>query len=464
MGEDIFFYIDISKKLLKRRYITKAIKFYIENKRKVNQKGRYGALLFQEEGNPVFITDKKDSEVIIDAIKENWKNRPKKKSHFENGLFYIFSYISETVRKKPKFYRIIVITDTPSDLSEEYQDALFNLISKIKIFPTFIDIIRVEEEGKRFFKDDVKLNVLVDETNGEIFYVHDKDEFRDVIKKLVKNKQLVRRFQDKGNEIHIDEDDYNFYRKLAKTLEEPENTENLSCYFCEELICPICVDINDVHSVCEECGSAFHHCCLTNYVMDNNIGIPNIFRCPECHILLQIEEREVKRIKDMDTELETVKDVMGLNQPKSQAKEEVKVDTDLKNHKFEKPRTSNKVEPSKRTVPNIKRNEPQERGENVKKIRVGGFFGSVYTVRKKNGKIIYQEKRTRDTKSGGTKRQERESPQGDRKSSVWTPTQDGYNEEFNHSKSKLKICPICGSHLRGDERSCPNCDSDLSNF
>mgnify|MGYP006294037945 CR=1 FL=1 len=463
-SEDVYFYLDISKKLLKRKYITRAIRFYIENKRKINQKGRYGALLFQERGEPVFITDKKDSEVIINAIEENWKNRPKGKSYFENGLFYIFSYIAETVRKKPKFYRIIIITDTPSDLSEEYQEALFNLVSKIKIFPTFIDIIRIVEEGKRFFKDDVKLNMLTSDTKGGIFYVQDKKEFHDVIEKLVKNKQLINRFQYKEDEIHIDQDDYDFYRKLAKNLKKPEDLENLYCYFCHELICPICADINDVPMICDECGSGFHHCCITNYIIDNNIGIPNIFRCPECHILLQIEEREVSEIRDMDSELESVKNAMGLtNSPahiKKKKKKPINDDPriiDVKEVKKE----SERIDMSE--LDRIPQNQPsiKEKGKIVKRVRVGGFFGKVYNVKKVKGKVIYQRANSRENKDTQRMKKQRNLSRQSGKSSYWSPSEGQQSED---KKLKIKICPICGSQLKGHEDSCPVCGTNLTNF
>ncbi|MFW9972999.1 MAG: hypothetical protein ACFFDF_22630, partial [Candidatus Odinarchaeota archaeon] len=78
MVEDIYFYLDLTKDLLKKKEIVKSIKYYIEEKNKVNIKGHYSLLIFQEEGNPIFINDKKDSEIIAKSIEENWKTRPKK--------------------------------------------------------------------------------------------------------------------------------------------------------------------------------------------------------------------------------------------------------------------------------------------------------------------------------------------------------------------------------------------------
>ena len=59
--EDVYFYLDLTKSKLARKDISKALNFYIQEKNKVNIKGHYALLIFQHEGNPVFITDKKDS-------------------------------------------------------------------------------------------------------------------------------------------------------------------------------------------------------------------------------------------------------------------------------------------------------------------------------------------------------------------------------------------------------------------
>ena len=87
MKEDVYFYLDLTKDLLKRKEIIKAIKYYIEEKNKINIKGHYSLLIFQEKGNPIFITDKKDAGIIANSIEENWDLPPKDQSFLEKGLF-----------------------------------------------------------------------------------------------------------------------------------------------------------------------------------------------------------------------------------------------------------------------------------------------------------------------------------------------------------------------------------------
>jgi len=384
MKEDIYFYLDLIKDLLKKKEIIKAVKYYIEEKNKVNIKGHYSLLIFQEEGNPIFITDKKDYRIITNSIDENWKLRPRKQSYFENGLFYIFSYIAETVRKKSKYNRIIIITDTPSDLSEDYQQALFSLVSKIKNFPTFIDIIRISEGDTRFFSDDVKLNLLSSETKGGIFYIQDKKEFSEIIKKLVKTKQFVSTFVDKPDRIKISKEDYAFYNHLAKSLKKPEDTQGLKCFLCNEELCPICTDVYDIPLICEDCNTPFHHCCITNHVINHNIGIPNIFRCPgpSCDVLLKIDEDEIIEVSG-EVQLGSVKDFMEREF--------------LQNIPKERP----KVKPLPASTPIIAQNEDKTTDKvsnfsysteekKIKMVRVGGFFGKMYIVKKVGDKIVYE--------------------------------------------------------------------------
>lgn len=434
MTEDIYFYFDLTKELLKKKELIKAIKYYIEEKNKVSIKSHYSLLIFQEEGNPIFITDKKDSEVIVKSIEENWKSRPKEQSFFENGLFYIFSYIAETVRKKSKFNRILVITDTPSDLSEDYQEALFNLVSKIKNFPTFIDIIRVSEKDERFFSDDVKLNMLASDTKGGIFYIQDRKEFSNVIKKLVKTKQFVSTFVDRPDRIKISKEDYAFYNQLAKSLKKSDQT-NLTCDLCKEQICPICADIYDIPIVCEDCNTGFHKCCVTNYTINHNIGIPNIFRCPnsKCDVLLKIDEDEIIEVSG-EVEVNTVKEY--LEEGVTLENEGLALVTPLEEE----------IE-SKAMV-----GESYKEEEQVKTIRIGGFFGKAYTVKKVGDKIVYE--RTTHTAfkpNNSVQKGDKLILKGDR---VLLNGRERKRPSFI-------ICPQCGTQADSTQFKCSNCGYKL---
>jgi len=459
--EDVFFYLDLTKDFLKVKEVIKAVKYYIAEKNKINIKGHYGLLIFQEEGNPIFITGKKDSDIIENTIQENWKTRPKKQSFFENGLFYIFSYIAETIKKKSKYNRIIIITDTPSDLSEDYTEALFNLVSKIKIFPTFIDIIRVSEKEERFFKDDVKLNILASDTKGGIFYIFDKKDFIPTIKKLVKSKQIVSTFEDQRERIKINKDDYYFYSHLAKSLKPaPLSDVGLKCHFCQEEICPCCANVNDKLLICEECGTKFHKCCVTNYTIQHNIGIPHIFRCPKCDILLKINQDDI--VSPYDDKMESAEDYIEteeiqpdeLEEESITASDYLEIETPLE----EKKEIHDTI--------NIEESEAEQ-----KTIRVGGFFGSYYQVKKEGDKLLYQktarpnnsmndnQKVIKNSKiSTEPKLKKVEIPQ------YWKPLEERDKNGTNKERPSFFVCPGCGTHISdkdNDRHSCPYCGFKL---
>ncbi len=442
--EDVFFYLDLAKDILKKKEILKFVKHYVSEKNKINIKGHYGLLIFQEEGNPVFITDKKDSSIIENTIEENWKSRPKKQSFFENGLFYIFSYIAESIKKKSRHNRIIIITDTPSDLSEDYAEALFGLVSKIKVIPTFIDIIRVSEKEERFFKDDVKLNILASDTNGGIFYLSDKKDFLPIIKKLTKTKQIINLFGDRSKKIKIQKEDYDFYSNLAKSL-KPSQTDDvgLKCHLCQEEICPCCADINDTLQLCEGCGAAFHNCCVTNYTIQNNIGIPHIFRCPKCDILLKIKQDEI--VAPFEDSAETIDDYLE--------SEEESMDLD---------EVASIPEPEPIDVDASTSTEVSNQG--TQKVRIGGFFGKTYTMKKEGNKLVYEKVTTLDKNEEShqvdVNKIDSTTPLNLKKSEIptyWSPSE-------NRKRPTFISCPGCGTQLKESDinkQSCSYCGFKL---
>ena len=100
--EDAYIYLDLTKETLKKKDIIKAVKSYVEEKKKINYEGHFAILIFHEDGNPIFITEKEDADIIVNSIEENWSLRSKEKSYFENGLFYIFLISLKLSKKNPR--------------------------------------------------------------------------------------------------------------------------------------------------------------------------------------------------------------------------------------------------------------------------------------------------------------------------------------------------------------------------
>lgn len=452
--EDIFFYLDLTKDILKKKEIQKALKQFILEKNKTNIKGHYGLLIFQEEGNPIFITDKKDSTIIENAIEENWKSRPKKQSFFENGLFYIFSYIAEITKKKSRHNRIIIITDTPSDLSEDYTDALFGLVSKIKIIPTFIDIIRVSEKEERFHKDDVKLNILASDTNGGIFYLTDKKDFLSIIKKLTNSKQIVNLLGDRSEKIKLRKEDYDFYSHLAKSL-KPSHTNDvgLKCHLCQEEICPCCADISDTLQLCEGCGTAFHNCCVTNYTIQNNIGIPHIFRCPKCDILLKIKQDDI--VVPFEDSAENIEDYLESEEENMDVNEFTT---------YSEPESMGVDDSSINVEKSIDTTNRELSKQDIQTVRLGGFFGKTYTIKKEGDKLVYEKLAARVNSEGSRQVNAKEidsaTPLNLKKPEIpkfWSPSENRKNPTFVN-------CPGCGTQLKESDinkQSCSYCGIKL---
>jgi len=195
-----------------------------------------------------------------------------------------------------------------------------------------------------------------------------------IMKKLTKSKQLVSIFKNESNSFQIDKEDYDFYSRLAKKLIPSHSNEvGLKCHLCQEEICPCCADLNDTLQLCESCGTPFHNCCITNYTIQKNIGIPHIFRCPKCEILSKIDQDEI--VTPYEDPTESVDDYLKTegNQPDlvdefvSEKPEQFDID-----ESYQKPEV----------------NPGETSQEMMQTVRIGGFFGKTYTIKKKGEKLI----------------------------------------------------------------------------
>ena len=296
-AEEVILYIDLTTEYIGKKDLIKEIKAFIENKNKFGTDSSYGIVIFQEEDNPIALYDSKDVNSIIKIIEEKWETRPKNQSYIENGLFEILSYIFRKSREVKKIYQVIILSDTPSKRSDEYQQAVYDLITKSKKFLTFIDIVRVGEA--EYYEDDVKIKVITSETLGGTFHCN-INQFSDVLGSLVKSKQEFNIIKPEKEQVL--EEDKSFYEKLAVDLISLDSEDNKICSICQFELCPICKAYSDEIHKCYNCNVKFHNCCIAHYSISNNIGFKHIFRCPQCQNLLKLDKDYVELIYEEDIE------------------------------------------------------------------------------------------------------------------------------------------------------------------
>lgn len=415
-SEEFIFYIDLISEFLKKKPLLKAISNFIKEKDKFNALVSYGIVLFQKDENPVNNYDLKDTDIILKTIDDAWETREDEHSYLENGLYEILAYIFRKSREVRKNYRVIIISDSPSKLSEDYYNALYDLLIKAKKFSAFIDIIRVGDE--KFYEDDVKLKVISSETHGGTFYCPNEKHLQNVLGSLIQNKKEFKVIKSEETEQILGQDKI-FYERLAVDLISLSPEDQEICDICEQELCPICEAHSDEIHKCYNCNAKFHGCCAAKYSLAKNIGFNHIFRCLQCETLLKLDEEFVNMIYEEDLEEEL---------PEIDLEELVIEDTLTNDHEEEQYLEESELTPAVQT----------------KKVRVGGFFGKEITIETRNSK--------------GVELSEIPEPIEQEEPSISITSLKPPRKKGTGS---IKFCKICGATCGVLVDSCPTCGAKL---
>ncbi len=419
-SEEFIFYIDLITDFLKKKPLVKAINAFIKEKDKFNVLTSYGVVLFQKDENPINVYDLKDVETVINTINNGWETREIEKSYLENGLYEILAYIFRKSRDTRKNYRIIIISDSPSKLSEDYYNALYDLLIKAKKFSAFIDIIRVGEE--KFFEDDVKLKVISSETHGGTFYCQSDKLLQTILGSLTQNKKEFKVILSDESEQILKEDQV-FYERLAVDLISLSTDDQEICDICEQAVCPICEAHSDEIHKCFNCNAKFHSCCAAKYSLVKNIGFKHLFRCPQCDTLLKLDEEFVNMI--YDEEIEEGLPEIDLGEPFSEpVMEALEVQEELIEKVEEEP-----VEIPESAIPTP-----------TKKVRLGGFFGKDVTI-------------TTGTTKGEVALKVPEIIKSPEEQNV---SITNLRPPKRRGTGTIRLCKICGATIH-NTRNCPTC-------
>lgn len=449
-SEEFIFYIDLVTGFLKKKNLIKSISAFMKEKAKFNTQTSYGLLIFQKEDNPVTFYDENDFESFENVLNEKWETRETERSLFENGLFEILAYIFRKSRDVRKDYRIIIISDTPSTLSNDYHNALYDLLLKAKKFDTFIDVIRVGDQ--KFYDDDVKLKVVTSETHGGVLYCNEGKSFLNIITSLIQSRTEFNVVHPESDNQILDEDKI-FYEKLAVDLISLDPDDEEKCDICEKEVCPICSTYSDEVHKCYNCNAKYHACCAADYSISNNIGFKHLFRCNQCDTLLKLDEdyvemifeeqymEEAEQVEQMEQNIENeeiMDKVVEKNIPEAQTIEEITPDEEDQKITIGEGLLSPGILKSPPSLKSIQQESPV-----VKKVRVGGYFGQEIAVKTNElkGNLLSSATETIISDSEG-------STQVKEKISI--------TKLRPPRRSTIKLCKMCGFTLRGIS-TCPKC-------
>lgn len=431
-SEEFIFFIDIITDFLKKKSLIKAVSGFIKEKNKFNALSSYGVVLFQKDENPINDYDIKDSETVLNTIKNAWETREKNQSYLENGLYEILAYIFRKSRDARKNYRVIIISDTPSKLSEDYYNALYDLLIKAKKFSAFIDIIRVGSE--KFYEDDVKLKVISSETHGGMFYCQDEKLLLNILGSLTQNKKEFKILKnDEIDQVLIE--DKVFYERLAVDLISLSPDDEEICNICEQELCPICEAHSDEIHKCFNCSAKFHSCCAAKYSLAKNIGIRHVFRCPRCQTLLKLDEEFVNMVYEEEMEekypeFEPEQIITPVSEGLEIEPEPIEEEITISEDQIEEEVNLGELNP------------PTSAPETTKKVKVGGFFGKEIEIKLK-----------KDSESKTAIPPPIEKTEKPVSITTLKPPR-------KRGATSIKLCKICGTTLQ-NTKSCPMCGAKV---
>ncbi|MHA1671248.1 MAG: hypothetical protein ACTSV5_11835 [Promethearchaeota archaeon] len=417
-SEEFIFYLDLSKDFIKKKNLMKSITAFAKEKEKFHSLNTFGLIMFQKDENLITVYDQPNTELISKIINDKWDSREKHKSFLENGLFEILAYIFTKSKENRKNYRVIVFSDTPSEFSEVYHHALYDLLLKAKYFDVFIDIIRLGDE--KFFADDVKLKVLSSETKGGVFYCNHPKLLQDILNSLIQNKNEFSVILPEEDDQFLDEDKL-FYEKLAVDLITLDPGDEEVCTICNQELCPICEAHSDEIHKCFNCDAKYHLCCAIKYSIANNIGFKHIFRCVKCDTLLKLDEEIVDLIYEEE---------QGEEFEEPEIEDEVYI---TENDEIIQEETEYSEESTETVI--------------TKKVKVGGFFGQEIEIKATaNGNEISKSSNTiiNMQEEGDTMAKEPISI-----TSLRPP-----------KKKTIKLCQICGRTVK-NAGTCPTCGARI---
>ncbi|MHA1293490.1 MAG: hypothetical protein ACTSQJ_12600, partial [Promethearchaeota archaeon] len=210
------------------------------------------------------------------------------KANVAGGIFVAITFIIDVFKKiSQKCFRLIALTDEGSlRIPDHYVPVLENLIDKVRDFPFYIDIIRLNIDDPR---EDLKLMKLARRCNGDIHEINDIRSLSAILEVLAIKREIhTGSMIDDDIDLDITEEDQLFFENLA---DEPIEVKN-------EETCSVCFQKSNKGLVkCPACETIAHKSCWSQWAKSAHIGILHLFRCHNCYNLIKLEPEYVAAVQ-----------------------------------------------------------------------------------------------------------------------------------------------------------------------
>ncbi|TXT60535.1 MAG: hypothetical protein BAJALOKI2v1_100082 [Promethearchaeota archaeon] len=285
-SEDTIIFNALTPEITQMDYVYESIEEFCKFKKEKDRSDRFNIIIFQDDG-PNYLEDfTLNPEHILIVLRS--LEPVMIQANVAGGIMTAITFIIDVYKKiSEKVFRLIILTDSKSKrIPEKYIPVLEHLIDKVKDMPFFIDIIRIEVDEP---EEDKKLMNLANRCHGNIHEINDIRGLTSIMEVLSLKREIPEESFLQGNQYVIPKENRSFYENLADNL-LPLETNEISC--------SICFQEDEKEMVkCPRCETAAHKVCWANWASSSNIGIPNVFRCPNCYNLIRLDKRFVEMVK-----------------------------------------------------------------------------------------------------------------------------------------------------------------------
>ncbi|MFO8018428.1 MAG: hypothetical protein R6U96_07320 [Promethearchaeia archaeon] len=352
LSEDTIILFGITPGVTEFRKVYNMLKYFMKEKKEIDYNDRFNIIFFTGEGPKYFEDFTLNPAHLLETLSDSKSEIIE--ADIAGGIFISAMYVVEVFQKiSGKCFRMIILSDSGSKkIPEKQMSFLSDLLEKITDIPFIMDAVRIDGDDPR---DDLRLMKLARRTGGDLYEIdeidqeaaeaetsakekektviemlgklsrtplnlakklkkevqeeemQEKEQFsdlQDVLNHLKGKKKVEAELFEVNNMEDIPPKKRVFYEGLGEPLQPVGGEGNKRCMICFTSL------KNQELLKCPNCKNIAHKICFAIWAKKSNIGIPHIFRCPNCYSLIKMDSDLIKKVNRVKTPtIEVCKDL-----------------------------------------------------------------------------------------------------------------------------------------------------------